>query len=256
MHTDDTGAIDLLRRASDDLTPDVDRLVSGGISRGRARQRRARFGAAVAPLAVIGVMGTLAAVVPWLDDGTDRARDPGIAMGGSSATPTPTPTDEATPTTPAEDPAGEWTLRDIPAAEIPEVALSLLATGSSLSVSAADVHLDDPERKVVRVRYDGMITELGVHRSDPPSLAGCRRDARGVDGSCQELPDGSVLLTWGPDLTDGVTCHGAALERAGYELYATSCNASSSRDARPLAPEPPLSLDELVQVLVADYWFE
>jgi hypothetical protein len=256
MHTDDTGVTDLLRRASDDLVPDVDRLVSGGITRGRSRQRRARTGATVASLAVIGVVGTLAVVVPRLDDGTDRARDPGIATDGSSATPTPEPTPEPTDeATPSEDSAGERTLRDIPAAEIPEVALSLLATGSSLAVSATDVHLDDPQRKVVRVRYDGMITELGVHRSDPPSLAGCRRDARGVDGSCQELPDGSVLLTWGPDLTDGVTCHGAALQRGGYELWAASCNAGE-RDARPLAPEPPLSLDQLVQVLVADYWFE
>jgi hypothetical protein len=252
MHTDDTGVTDLLRRASGDLTPDVDRLVSGGITRGRSRQRRARIGTTVASLAAVGVVGTLAVVVPWLDDGTDRARDPGIATDGSGARSTPEPAEEATP---SEDSAGERTLRDIPAAEIPEVALSLLAAGSSLSVSAADVHLDDPGRKVVRVRYDGMITEFGVHRSDPPSLVGCRRDVRGVDGSCQELPDGSVLLTWGPGPTDGVSCHGAALQRDGYELSAASCNASN-RDARPLAPEPPLSLDQLVQVLVADYWFE
>jgi hypothetical protein len=252
MPNDDTGVTDLLRRASDDLIPDVDRLVSGGIARGRSRQRRARIGTTVASLAVIGVVGTLAAVVPQVGDGVDGGRDPGIATDVSSPTPTPEPTDEATP---SEGSAGERTLRDVPAAEIPEVALSLLATGSSLPVSGLDVHLDDPGRKVVRVRYDGMVTEFGVHRADPPSLAGCRRDARGLDGSCQELPDGSVLLTWGPGLADGVTCQGAALERGGHELWATSCNARN-RDARPLAPEPPLSLDQLVQVLVADYWFE
>ena len=49
MPTDDTGVTELLRRASDGLTPDVDRLVSGGITRGRSRQRRARIGTAAGP---------------------------------------------------------------------------------------------------------------------------------------------------------------------------------------------------------------
>lgn len=253
MHTDDTGVLDLLRRASDDLAPDVERLVSGGISRGRSRQRRARTGTAVASLAVVGVVGTLAAVVPHLGGGADSARDPGIAAGSAGATPTPEP---AGTEGPPEDPAATRRLRDLPAAEIPSTALSLLGAGPAPSISAVDVHLDDPGRKVVRARFDGMVTEFGVHRSDLPSLERCRADARGVDGSCRELPDGSVVLTWGPVLTDRVTCHGAALERAGHELWATSCNAAESTRSRPLAPAPPLSVDQLVQVLVADYWFE
>ena len=81
----DSGVTELLHRASDDLTPDVDRLVSGGIARGRTRQRRARIGTTVASLAVIGVVGGLAVVVPRLD-GPDSARDLGIATDGSSAT--------------------------------------------------------------------------------------------------------------------------------------------------------------------------
>ena len=64
MSPHDSGVTELLRRASDDLAPDVDRLVSGGITRGRTRQRRARIGTTVASLAVIGVVGVLAAVVP------------------------------------------------------------------------------------------------------------------------------------------------------------------------------------------------
>ena len=64
MSPHDSGVTELLRRASDDLAPDVDRLVSGGITRGRSRQRRARIGTTVASLAVIGVVGVLAAVVP------------------------------------------------------------------------------------------------------------------------------------------------------------------------------------------------
>ncbi len=86
MSTPVPGVTELLRRASDDLTPDIDRLVSGGITRGRARRRRARIGTTVASLAVIGVIGGLAAVVPQLG-GADSARDPEIATDAPSPTP-------------------------------------------------------------------------------------------------------------------------------------------------------------------------
>jgi hypothetical protein len=252
MSTDDTGVTDLLSRATSGLTPDVARLVSGGIARGRLRRRRARIGTAVASLAVIGAVGGLAAVVPQLSGGADTARDPGVARGGATATPAPGPTE--TPTAPGESSGRQ--LRPLPAAQVPTIALSLLDLGSSPRVSDIDVHLDGPQRRVVRVRYDGMITEFGLHPSAPQSLADCERDARGVDGTCLEVFDGQVVLTWGPVIDDGVTCHGAALERGGHELYATSCNAAERHDSPPLAPEPPLSRDELVEVLASDYWFE
>ena len=66
MSQHEPGVTELLRRASDDLAPDIDRLVSGAITRGRSRQRRTRIGTTVASLAVIGVVGGLAAVVPRL----------------------------------------------------------------------------------------------------------------------------------------------------------------------------------------------
>ena len=84
MSPSSDGVTELLRRASDDLAPDVDRLVSGGITRGRSRQRRARIGTTVASLAVIGVVGGLAVVVPQIG-GADSARDPGIATDGARA---------------------------------------------------------------------------------------------------------------------------------------------------------------------------
>ena len=56
----DHGVDLLLRRTADDLAlPDVDRLVAGGVSRGRARRRRARIGTTLASVAVIGVVGAL-----------------------------------------------------------------------------------------------------------------------------------------------------------------------------------------------------
>ena len=71
MTAPDHGVDLLLRRATDDLHPDVDLLVAGGITRGRSRQRRARIGTAVAAVGVFGVIGAAAAVVPRLGNPDD-----------------------------------------------------------------------------------------------------------------------------------------------------------------------------------------
>lgn len=244
MSPDDTGVAELLRRASDDLTPDVDRLVNGGITRGRSRRRRARIGTTVASLAVIGVVGGLAAVVPHLG-GADSARDPGLATDGPTETPTETPT----VTAPEQ-------LRDIPAAQIPKIALSLLQPAASLTLGEPDVHLDQPEHRVVRARLDGMVTDFGMFPRKPGSESSCRQDAESMGGLCQEIEDGVLLLTWGPALADGVTCQGANVERARYEVWVTSCDAAESKDSPPLADEPPLSVPQLVQIVASDHWFE
>ncbi len=247
MATDDTGVTELLHRASDGLTPDVDRLVSGGIARGRSRRRRARIGTTVASLAVIGVVGGLAVVVPRLG-GADSARDPDIASDGPSVTATETPTETPTPSD---------RLRDIPAAQVPTVALSLLDPPVSVALGKPDVHLGEPGNRVVTVRLDGMVTQFGMIGPGPgSSSSSCESDAESMGGSCQEIEDGVLLLTWGPADDDGVTCQGASVERSRHEVYVTSCNAAERRDSPPLADEPPLSVVQLTQIVANDYWFE
>lgn len=251
MPPDDTGVTELLRRASDDLTPDVDRLVNGGIARGRSRRRRARIGTTIASLAVIGVVGGLAVVVPRA--GVDSARDPGLAADGPVATATQTPSDEPTDTA-TGDPTR---LRDIPAAQVPTVALSLLQPPTSVAVGEPDVHLGAPDHRIVTVRLDGMVTQFGMLEPGSGSWASsCESDARSMGGSCREIEDGVLLLTWGPTQADGVTCQGASVERSRHEVYATACNAAERRDSPPLADEPPLSVVQLVQIVTDDYWFE
>jgi hypothetical protein len=245
MSPDDTGVTELLRRASDDLAPDVDRLVSGGIARGRSRRRRARIGTTVASLAVIGVVGGLAVVVPRA--GVDSAGDPGVATDGPSETPSPEPT--GTPTAPEQ-------LREIPAAQVPEIALSLLQPPASLTLGEPDVHLDEPDQRVVRARLDGMITDFGMFARKPGSASSCREDAESMGGSCHELEEDLLLLTWGPVEADGVTCQGANVERARYEVWATSCNAAEAKESPPLAADPPLTVAQLAQIVANDYWFE
>ena len=104
------------------------------------RRRRARIGTTVASLAVIGVVGGLAVVVPRLGE-ADSARDPGIASDGPTATAVEPPTPEPTET-PTGAPAR---LRDIPAAQVPAVALSLLDPPTSMELGEPDVHVDKPE---------------------------------------------------------------------------------------------------------------
>src|SRR4051812_33347630 len=68
MTLHETGVTELLRPASDDLAPDVDRLVSGGITRGRpARGARAACSRDAAPRG---------------RGGLPRGRPPGRAAGG------------------------------------------------------------------------------------------------------------------------------------------------------------------------------
>jgi hypothetical protein len=192
---------------------------------------------------VIGVVGGLAIAVPHLG-GADSARDPGVATDGPSATASETPT---------EAPAR---LRDIPAAQVPAVALSLLQPAASLTVGEPDVHLDRPGHRFVRAHLDGMVTDFGLIDRGPGSSSSCESDAESLGGSCQELEDGVLLLMWGPAVADGVACQGASAERGDQEVWATSCNAAESKDAPPLADEPPLSVVQLAQIVANDYWFE
>jgi hypothetical protein len=76
-----------------------------------------------------------------------------------------------------------------------------------------------------------------------------------LDGSCTELPDGTVQLVWGPTLADGVTCQGVSAYRHGYVVWANSCNAALGKDSPPLAPQPPLSMDQLAAIATSDVWF-
>lgn len=248
MATPESGVTELLRRASDDLAPDVERLVSGALTRGRSRQRRARIGTTVASLAVIGVVGGLAVVVPH-EGGADSARDPGIATDGASATETPT----------AEPPAAallERPLADFRAEQVHAIVDGILGTELGAPPRPTDTVLDDPDEKVAYFPYAGMETAVGMGFNQLLTVARCEEVNARLGGSCAELPDGTVQLTWGPTLADGVTCQGVSAYRYGYEVWANSCNAATGKDSPPLAPQPPLSLEQLSAIANNDVWFD
>lgn len=251
MTAHDTGVTELLRQASDGLVPDVDRLVSGGISRGRSRRRRARIGTTVASLAVIGVVGGLAAVVPHLG-GADSAREPGAA----TEVPSPTPTGASTPSPtpgPTEAPPDVPVTLAIPAADVPATAEQLLGLRGRLSQPT--VHLDARDEKIVKFLVDGMVTQVGLTSDPNGTRARCEQDARGLGGTCEGVENGGWLVTWGPTLADGTTCTGVDLQRYGYDVYATSCNAGGFKDAAPLADLPPLDAEQLRTLVSSPVWF-
>lgn len=236
MNTDNTGVTDLLIRASDDLNPDVDRLISGGLARGRSRQRRAQIGTTVASLAVIGVVGGLAAVVPQI--GTDRTAG-SIATDGASATSTPEPTPTPPPT---------LVTLAVPETEFPGT------VGEILGLTNVSVVLPEPsgqdhsseDIKGARFRVDGMLVMVVVHGGE----------VGGEVGDFLWSGDRSTPNTKSWSSTDGVMARDASAWRDGYVITATAYNAAEDSDSPALAAEPVLSKAQLLEVVTSDVWFE
>jgi hypothetical protein len=257
MTQHDTGVTELLRRASDDLAPDVDRLVRGGITRGRSRQRRARIGTTVASLAVIGVVGALAAVVP--QGGPDSARGRDLATE-PTATEAPTETPTGTPTETPTESATEPPPTSLPvelavsAVEVPATVERLL--GLEGRISQPSVQVDEPDEVFVQLLVDGMVLSVGLELATDVTRARCESEAARLDGTCEAVDNGGWLLTWGPTLGDGVTCTGVSLVRYGFDTFATSCNAAVGKESTPLAPAPPLDATQLRTLVSTNQWFE
>lgn len=261
MPTDDTGVTELLRRASDGLTPDVDRLVSGGITRGRSRQRRARIGTAVASLAVIGVIGTLAAVVPHLGDpdstGSEVAdrRDRGDQVTTRAADPDRAPpADELRPLVPPQQMAD--TLREMTGAT--EVrAVEVDESGQDLprlyyaTVEGAQVSF--------RIRWynNPLVVEDGGAPLPPSHICDPAPD---VD--CTTLDDGSRLLRQEAYASGGVGVPDTFQERTvtlatadGWQIDVIARNTTAEKEGQVVAPAPVLTLEQLQALATTDAWY-
>jgi hypothetical protein len=256
MHTNDTGVTDLLRRASDGLTPDVNNLVSGGITRGRSRQRRARIGTTVASLAVIGVVGALAAAVPQLGD-PDSARDTDVAGGGAIATRAPDP--DRPPT------AGE--LRPLVAPQRMADAIQLIIGADEVrAVEANQSGRDRLYRATVlqtevtfRIRWynsPGVVADGG----QPLAPSHICEPSPGVD--CTTLPDGSRLLREdvepfvSSDVTATPTERSLTLATAdGWQIDVIAPNTGRQGGADIMWNEPMLTMAEMEALATSDEWF-
>ncbi|SEB83069.1 hypothetical protein SAMN04489844_1149 [Nocardioides exalbidus] len=260
MSQHDTGVTELLRRASDDLAPDVDRLVSGGVSRGRSRQRRARIGTTVASLAVIGVVGWLATVVPLLGD-PDSARDPEIADGTGRTAGTQAADPDRPP--PAEE------LRPLVSPDAMATTLQEL-TGAT---AVRRVEVDESAQDLVRLYYatvDGAQVSFHIRwynnplvvedGGDPLAPSDVCEPAPDVD--CTTLPDGSRLLREEVRPSGGTGVSETFLERSltlatsdGWQIDVIARNTTDEKQGDVVAGEPVLTMAEMEALAVSDAWF-
>ncbi|MEO5664327.1 MAG: hypothetical protein ABIR39_13680 [Nocardioides sp.] len=258
----DNGVDLLLRRATDNLRPDVDRLVAGGITRGRTRQRRARIGTAVAAVAVFGVIGAAAAVVP-LGGSPDSARHTDIASDPTTTSTTPPAPVEDTKAQKKED----RELREVPAPLTATLAVGVadfaqtiasLAPGHEVTQPLTETSyplVDEVEEQIAHFGVDGMLATVTIMRSSSAFEWECRQGAELGNRVCTQLADGAWQQVWGPDTADQVTAQGVTVWRHGFAVSVLSYNAAEGKDLAPLQPEPALSLAELTAIATSDVWF-
>lgn len=277
-------ASQLLREAVDDLPVDVERIVRGGVARGRAARRRRRAGTSLAAAALVGAVGVAASVGPGvLDDarrtGADVATEPGgtaltdlpttatttdPAPPPSTATDDPTeatsdPTDPASDPTGSADPGGEWRIA-VAAVDVPGIVAELagggLEAGSPLTQAPYGV-ADGPDEVVVHFLLDGTLTTVTIEPEG--SVASC---AAMVDpanqpdgqpgGECLQREGGEVLSSE-PETADGITSVSTMAWTRGWVVSVVSTNDDAEKGG-PVADAPPLTQDDVERVALADDW--
>ncbi len=234
----------LLHEATSDLTPDVERLVAGGLSRGRSRRRRQRAGAALATVAVFGVIGAVAGVS--LIGGSDDGRRLDVAQA-----PTSTPTPSGAP--------GRATL-GVTSSTAPDV-FEQLAGGTVHKLPLPGN--DDPETSpIVDFVWNGYATRIGFTpddyidgTSEPDPMKRCV--ANEEEFACGRGANGLVVATaefTGP-AADGATVRVANVYRPdGWDVLASVSNAAT-KEGKPISAEPPLAVAQLVDIASSDAWF-
>ena len=249
----------LLHDATADLAPDVDRLVQGGVARGRTRRRRRRVGTSLAAVAVVGVLGAAAGAGSGLlgsgaDSAPSRYADSPSPSAGTTATRGSRPVD-ATTRLPID------ARLSVAAEDVPAVIGGLVPGGT-----VGDILRDPPygvvegeQEKIVHFLYDGTLTTFVIERAD--SVATCAEQvdpANQADGEpggeCVEQ-DGVLLLRSEPETADGVTAQGVTAFVHGYVVSALSYDDADGKDAAPLLGRPPLSMAELTTIVTSEEWF-
>lgn len=250
-----------VRAATDDLMPDVERLVRGGAARGRTLRRRRRIGTSLATVAAIGVIGAVASVGPGLleDDAptpvavADRGAAPADGLESAGA---PAPTQSS------------YDLA-VSAGDAPARIAELIGEGDLGAVQKGGTFqfVDEPERKIVHFLWDGTLTTFDIERSagDADPLDSCEKALDpsyrppGADasarGECVQV-DAGVLLHSGPDHADGVIAQGATFWTHDYVVTVLSYNAPDGKDVAPTLAAPAISLPDAERIVRSDVWFD
>ncbi|MGZ6744014.1 MAG: hypothetical protein ACXVEC_14670 [Nocardioides sp.] len=234
----------LLEEASRDLQPDIDRLVAGGISRGRTLRRRQRVGTALAAMAVFGVISLAASLVPHGgDQRTPVAGDP---------TPSVTPSVSPSPT-PASGPV---TGVAVSAQEVPATVERLLGRQGAGPLRTAPPYgaVSEAQRLLAHFSWQGTLASVIVEGFAGDGRQACQQ-ATGPTYVCTTDAAGDPVLQWGPTTGDGVAAQGTTVWRDGFEVSALSYDAADGKSSTPLFAEPPLTRDDLMTLATSDAWF-
>ena len=246
---------ELMDRATRDLAPDVGALVAGGLARGLVRRRRRRTAMSVgAGLAVVlttagalQLSGELAS-----RDGAD------LPAGPASATPTTPPT--TAPTTAPTSPAAPGRARLAVTTDQVPITFASLEPGA---VSPPEPKSGPDSAPVVDFTWKGYGIRIGLTPDDytggPRGASPAARCAESpAPDACRPGADGTVVTAWtavNPPEDGGTSVRSAQVFRPdGWDVLATAYN-GPGKEGPVLAPDPPLSLQELEQVASSDVWF-
>ena len=230
----DRAASGLLHAATDTLVPDVDRLVRGGVSRGRALRRRRRVGASLAALAAVVAVGVAVGV--------------GTPLLGGDAAP-PEVADTQTDDVRATDRALAVTAADVPA-----LVDEILGSEATAPVKGDPTYTKDAAReKIKHFLYDGARATVIIEPAGltcPERVAMDAAEERlDVRSSCEE--QGGLTVLTSRERVDEVVTREASAWNHGYVVRALSTNA----DRRTVVEAPTLSQDELLALVTSERWF-
>jgi hypothetical protein len=237
---------ELLERATAELQPDPG-LVSAGVVVGRSRRRRHLVGTAAATVAVLGLAGT-GLTVALSGDGAGGAR--GVD---------PAPITSTKPKAQAPAPVEHWDLA-VTADQVPATFASVLPG------DITEFPQKEPDIPIVDFQWNGFATRVGLvsdssitGKSVPDPRQRCAEFGSGgqpcepgrVPGSFEQS------MTWtGPPVDGGTTTRVLTVYFAeGWDVTVMVSN-GAAKEGPVLAPDVPLTLEQLRQVAYSEVWFE
>lgn len=240
---DTTRATALLEAATADLTPDLDRLVAGGIGRGRVLRRRRRVLTTLASAAAIGVIGAGAGVA-LQGGGSSRAIDP----ADTSPAPT-TQTALATPEGPRRI--------GFDVAKTAYVLESLLPEGEVSGGTSSGSDKEDQLHRSASLLFRGAMVEVHVEQPDVTDdpMTSCRAQPT---STCTALDDGSVLghVRFEPPDQPGVVSLTSTLYAPDRFIVRVTAYNVTPTSAQPVSEEPVLTQAELDAIVTDPVWFD
>lgn len=232
-------------------TPEVERLVRGGVDRGRMIRRRRRIGTSLAAAAMVGVVGFAASVGPGL-----LSDDQPRSTGGVAADPTSSGSDAPTSSEPSTTaPATPKPKIAVKAKQIPDL-VTAVVPGSVVPYEQYGGYIDAGDEVVAIFQLNGMLVTAIINNSgggDP--LKRCHNN--GAPRTCLAQPDGSVLQFFsatGPAVDGGVASSGVSLYLPHQEITVQSHNAAAASDSPVLQPEPLITDPQLKKIVTQDGW--